>query len=96
MSSSSPRIWRVPPEADPRHRVWEDEDVFFHGGAGDTHRLSAPAALVLLRLMRSPADEATLAAALAEAAACGSDEAGAALAAILQELERLEFAEPLA
>jgi len=96
MSFSSPRTWRVPPEADPRHRAWEDEDVFFHSGAGDTHRLSAPAALVLSRLMRGPADEATLAAELAAVADCGPDEAGAALAAILEELQRLEFAEPLA
>lgn len=95
MSPPSPRTWRVPPEADPHHRVWEDEDVFFHGGAGDTHRLSAPAALVLLRLMRGPADETTLAAELAEAAACGPEEAGTALAAILEELVRLEFAELL-
>ncbi len=96
MSSPSHRTWRVPPQADPLHRIWEDEDVFFHGGAGDTHRLSAPAALVLLRLMRGPADETALAVELAEAAACRPEEAGPALAAILQELARLEFAEPLA
>jgi hypothetical protein len=51
---------------------------------------------VLLRLMRGPADETALAAELAEAAACGPEEAGTALAAILEELARLEFAESLA
>lgn len=90
-----PVTWRIPPEADPRHRHWDGEDVFFHGGAGDTHRLSAPAAAVLLRLMRGPADAAELTALLAEAAGCAAD-AAAALAAILEELVRLEFVEPLA
>jgi PqqD family protein of HPr-rel-A system len=96
MNAVPSRTWRVPPEADLRHRAWNDEDVFFHGGAGDTHRLSAAAALILLRLRQGPADEAALAAELARAAACDTAEASAALAVILAELARLEFAEPSA
>jgi PqqD family protein of HPr-rel-A system len=94
MTAAPSRTWRVPPEADLRHRAWDGEDVFFHGGAGDTHRLSAAAALVLLRLRQGSADEATLADELARAAACDTDEANAALDDILAELARLEFAEP--
>ncbi|MBK9325159.1 MAG: HPr-rel-A system PqqD family peptide chaperone [Hydrogenophilales bacterium] len=94
MTAAPSRTWRVPPEADLRHRAWDGEDVFFHGGAGDTHRLSAAAAIILLRLSRAPADEATLADELARAAACDTDEAGDALAGILDELARLEYAEP--
>lgn len=96
MNAAPSRTWRVPPEADLRHRTWDDEDVFFHGGSGDTHRLSAAAALVLLRLQQGSADEATLADELARAAACDTAEASAALADILAELARLEFAEPSA
>ena len=85
MTAAPSRTWRVPPEADLRHRAWDGEDVFFHGGAGD---------IILLRLSRAPADEATLADELARAAACDTDEAGDALAGILDELARLEYAEP--
>ena len=90
------RLWRIPPEADLRHREWDGEHVFFHGGAGDTHRFSEAAALVLQQLMAAPADESSLATLLAEAAAVEPAEAAAALTGILEELARLEFAEPAA
>ncbi len=96
MNASSERTWRIPPEADLRHRVWDGEDVFFHGGAGDTHRLSAAAAIVLLRLAEGPADEAALTAELARSAGCEPGEVASALADILAELARLEFAEAAA
>ena len=88
------RLWRIPPEADLRHREWHGEHVFFHGGAGDTHRFSEAAALVLQRLMAAPTEESSLATLLAEAAAVEPAEAAAALTGILKELARLEFAEP--
>jgi len=90
------RLWRIPPEADLRHREWDGEHVFFHGGAGDTHRFSEAAALVLQRLMAAPTEESSLATLLAEAAAVEPAEAAAALSGILEELVRLEFAEPAA
>ncbi|MBS1185398.1 MAG: hypothetical protein H6R09_999 [Proteobacteria bacterium] len=90
------RLWRIPPEADLRHREWDGEHVFFHGGAGDTHRFSEAAALVLQRLMAAPTEESSLATLLAEAAAVEPAEAAAALTGILEELARLEFAEPAA
>ena len=90
------RLWRIPPEADLRHREWHGEHVFFHGGAGDTHRFSEAAALVLQRLMAAPTEESSLATLLAEAAAVEPAEAAAALTGILEELARLEFAEPAA
>ena len=90
------RLWRIPPEADLRHREWDGEHVFFHGGAGDTHRFSEAAALVLQRLMAAPTEESSLATLLAEAAAVEPAEAAAALSGILEELARLEFAEPAA
>lgn len=94
MTPDPARLWRTPPEADLRHREWDGEHVFYHGGAGDTHRFSEAAALILQRLMAAPADESGLAALLAEAAAVEPAEAAAALAGILGELARLEFAEP--
>jgi len=95
MSADSGRLWRIPPESALRHRVWADEHVFFHGAAGDTHRFSEAAALVLLRLMQAPADEAALAAELAALADASPDEAAIALGEILRELARLEYVEPL-
>ncbi len=87
--------WRIPLEADLRHREWEGEHVFFHGAAGDTHRFSEAAALVLLHLMTTSANEAELAALLAEAAEVDLAEAETALSPILAELERIEYAEPV-
>jgi PqqD family protein of HPr-rel-A system len=95
MTPNPNRRWRIPLEADLRHREWEGEHVFFHGAAGDTHRFSEAAALVLLHLMTTPANEAELAALLAEAAEVDLAEAETALGAILAELERIEYAEPM-
>lgn len=94
MNAESTRVWRIPPESALRHRAWAEEHVFFHGAAGDTHRFSEATALVLLHLMRAPADEAELAAELAAQADAEPAEAAAALADILRELARLEYVEP--
>lgn len=94
MTADPGRTWRIPPESELRHRVWDGEHVFFHGAAGDTHRFSEAAALVLLRLMRAPADEAALTAELAGAADVEPAEAATALSDILRELARLEYVEP--
>lgn len=94
MTSDSDRLWRIPLEADLRHREWDGEHVFFHGAAGDTHRFSEAAALILLRLMAAPADESCLSNLLAEAASADPTEAATALEEILGELSNLEFAEP--
>lgn len=88
------RLWQIPTEADLRHREWDGEHVFFHGAAGDTHRFSEAAAMVLQRLMEEASNESTLAGLLAEAAEVDIAEAQAALGAILDELARLEYAEP--
>jgi PqqD family protein of HPr-rel-A system len=96
MTSDPARLWRIPPEADLRHREWDGEHVFFHGAAGDTHRFSEAAALILLKLMTAAADESSLATFLAEAAGVEQMEAAAALTDILGELTRLEYAEPAA
>ncbi len=93
MTSAPSRTWRIPLEADLRHREWDGEHVFFHGAAGDTHRFSEAAALVLLQLMAAPADESSLAKHLAEAAEVEMTEAVVALVDILGELARLEYAE---
>jgi PqqD family protein of HPr-rel-A system len=95
MTPDPNRHWRIPLEADLRHREWENEHVFFHGAAGDTHRFSEAAALILLHLMTKPANEAELGALLAEAAEVDQTEAATALAGILTELERIEYAEPV-
>lgn len=94
MTSTPSRTWRIPLEADLRHREWDGEHVFFHGAAGDTHRFSEAAALVLLQLMHAPADESSLATRLAEAAEVEPLAAASALTDILRELARLEYAEP--
>ncbi len=95
MTPDPNRRWRIPLEADLRHREWEGEHVFFHGAAGDTHRFSEAAALVLLHLMRGTANEAKLSALLAEAAEVDLAEAETALSSILAELDRIEYAEPV-
>jgi PqqD family protein of HPr-rel-A system len=94
MNPDPVRRWRIPPQADLRHREWDGEHVFFHGAAGDTHRMSEAAALVLLHLTRLPASEAELAQLLADAADAEPAEAAALLGGILEELARLEFTEP--
>jgi PqqD family protein of HPr-rel-A system len=96
MTSDPARLWRIPPEADLRHREWDGEHVFFHGAAGDTHRFSEASALILLQLMAAPSNESELTTLLAEAASVEPSEATAALVDILGELARLEFAEPAA
>lgn len=96
MTSDPARLWRIPPEADLHHREWDGEHVFFHGAAGDTHRFSAAASLILLRLMEAPTDESSLASLLSDAAETEAAEAVAALANILTELANLEYAEPVA
>ena len=96
MTPDPARLWRIPPEAYLRHREWDGEHVFYHGGAGDTHRFSDAAALVLQRLMAAPTDESGLVTLLAEAAGVDPAEANQALTDILVELARLEFAEPVA
>ena len=96
MTSDPARLWRIPPEADLRHREWDGEHVFFHGAAGDTHRFSEASALILLQLMAAPSNESDLTTLLAAAASVEPAEAAAALVDILGELARLEFAEPAA
>lgn len=93
MTSAPNRTWRIPLEADLRHREWEGEHVFFHGAAGDTHCFSEAAALILLQLMNAPTEENRLASLLAEAAEVNQAEAETALADILAELAKLEYAE---
>ncbi len=95
MTPDPNQLWRIPLEADLRHREWEGEHVFFHGGAGDTHRFSEAAALVLLHLMTTPTSEAELATLLSEAAEVDLAEAEAALNNVLAELDRIEYAEPV-
>ncbi|MBI1283117.1 MAG: HPr-rel-A system PqqD family peptide chaperone [Thiobacillus sp.] len=96
MTSDPVRLWRIPPEADLHHREWDGEHVFFHGAAGDTHRFSEAAALILLRLMTAPADESSLTIMLSKASEVDPAEAAAALSSILKELASLEYAEPVA
>lgn len=93
MTPDPARLWRIPPEADLRHREWDGEHVFFHGAAGDTHRFSEASALILLQLMTAPSSESFLTTLLAEAASVAPAEAAAALVDILRELARLEFVE---
>ncbi len=94
MTLDPARRWQIPPEADLHHREWDGEHVFFHGAAGDTHRFSEAAALVLLRLMTAPANESDLSDYLADVAEVAPAEARSALAGILEELLKREFAEP--
>jgi hypothetical protein len=92
MTGSLPH-WQIPRDAELRHREWDGEHVFFHGAAGDTHRLSAAAAVVLLELMAGPCDEIRLAKALSEQDMCSLEDAEVALPEILRELARVECVE---
>ena len=91
--TGSSHLWQTPRDADLRHREWDGEHVFFHGAAGDTHRLSAAAAVVLLELMAGPCDEIRLAEALSKEDMGSQKEAEVALPEILRELARIECAE---
>jgi len=93
MTFNPSRFWCIPTEADLRHREWDGEHVFFHGAAGDTHRFSEAAALILQHLMQGPSDESRLAGLLAEAAEVDTEAAQSALGNILDELARLEYVE---
>ena len=88
-------LWQIPPEADVRHREWDGEFVFFHGAGGDTYRLSAVAAVVLLELQAGPSSEAGLADGVVARLGLDPSEVAAGLSAVLAELARLEFVEPL-
>ena len=80
----APRFWRIADAADLAWRRWEDEYVFHHALANDTHRLSGPAGIVLTQLLHSgEMEEATL------ADTCGLDEQE--LEVILQELAKIDF-----
>ena len=92
MTGSSHR-WQIPRDAELRHREWDGEHVFFHGAAGDTHRLTAAAAVILLKLMAGPCDETQLAKGLSEQGLGTLEEAEVALREILRELARIECAE---
>ena len=80
----APRFWRIADAADLAWRRWEDEYVFHHALANDTHRLSGPAGSVLTQLLRSGEVES---AALADA--CGLDEQD--LEVILRALAKIDF-----
>lgn len=79
-----PRFWRIADGADLAWRRWEDEYVFHHALANDTHRLSEPAGSVLTQLLRDGEVES---AALADA--CGLDAQD--LEAILRALVKIDF-----
>lgn len=93
MKIASERTWRVPIDADLRFRVWDGEYVVFHGAAGDTHRLSETAALVLLQLIAAPATEVRLVEFLNEAFDGADAESDEILSAVLQQLELIECVE---
>lgn len=64
--AAPPRFWRIADHADLAWRHWEGEYVFHHALANDTHRLSAAAGELLLRLIEvGEVEESSLAEALA-------------------------------
>jgi PqqD family protein of HPr-rel-A system len=84
--------WRSIPGCELLWLGWDDGEVVYHGGSGDTHFLAAPAVRVLRQLQRSPAGLAELAALLADDGGQGgavSDELLLDTGALLIELERL-------
>jgi len=81
-------MWRVTPGQRLRHAEWDDEAVVFNNLSGDTHLLGADALHILRTLQAGPAGEAALAAGFGDDA-----DSGAALAAILGQLEALALIE---
>ncbi len=59
---STPTHWRVPAGARLIWRRWpgEAEYVFYNGAAGDTHRLSELAGVVMEQALAGPVDSAVL------------------------------------
>ena len=89
-----PSLWRVPVHANLIWRRWpgEDEYVFYHGGTGDTHRLSELAGLIMEQALAGPIAGATLTKWLREQ---GDEAAAATLDHVLASLTQLEFIEPV-
>ena len=84
MDDAACRRWRVAEHASLEWRFWDDEYVFHHALANDTHRLSEPAGAVLVALIEHgemPQDEL--------AAACGLDPEDADV--ILSALVKIDF-----
>lgn len=90
----TPTHWRVPVGAELTWRRWpgEDEYVFYHGGTGDTHRLSELAGLVMEQALAGPVDGATLLRWLVEQAV---PEPEATLDQVFAGLKQLDFLEPV-
>lgn len=89
--SPSP-FWRVPPGAQLLWRHWpgEAEYVFYHGAAGDTHRLTEAAGLMLERILAGEGDADGLFRTLQ---AAGYDLTGDDLAGLLRGLADLDLIE---
>ncbi len=96
MSDSTPlptdAEWRISACSEPLWRRWpgEDEYVFYHGGSGDTHRLSESAGLIMEEILAGRGAESTLAGKLQE---WGVESPREMLESILDSLERLDFIE---
>lgn len=92
---SIPTHWRVPASAKLTWRRWpgEDEYVFYHGGTGDTHRLSELAGVIMEQALAGPpVDSAELMQWLLEQ---GDAAAEATLDHVFAGLAQLEFIEPI-
>lgn len=91
---SVPIHWRVPPEANLIWRRWpgEDEYVFYHGAAGDTHRLSELAGMIMERILAGGGDRDALTQWLRE---LGDETPDDTLQTLLASLAGLDFIEPV-
>ena len=84
METPARRRFRIADHADLAWRHWDDEYVFHHALANDTHRLSDAAGRVLLRLMRSGEQDA-------ESLALACELPVSDVEMILSELAKLDF-----
>jgi PqqD family protein of HPr-rel-A system len=86
--------WRLAQDRALLSRSWDGQCVVYDSGAGDTHLLDGPAALLFEQLASGPQDLATLAACLLPANATGRGRRGQRVAsAFLVELAKLGLVE---
>ena len=88
------QVWRVPAQANLSWRRWpgEVEYVFYHGASGDTHQLSELAGVIMELILEGQGLEADLLQWLSDQ---GDTAAETTLAGVLEELQKLDFIEPV-
>lgn len=86
--------WQAVDGVDLLWQAWDDGEVVYHRGSGDTHLIDEAAADVLRALGRRPMDVGALASLVGPALDYPEADAEAYVRELLKELARLALVEP--